>query len=44
MEFNSTTIKGRANVAKVTLGGLAAVAIYFKMKGGSKVSLAAEVH
>jgi len=36
MEFNSTTIKGRANVAKVTLGGLAAVAIYFKMKGGSK--------
>lgn len=37
MELNSTTIKGRANVAKLTLGGLAAVGIYFKMRGGSKV-------
>ena len=38
MELNSTTLKGRANVAKLTLGGLAAVGIYFKMRGGSKVS------
>jgi len=36
MELNSTTLKGRANVAKLTLGGLAAVGIYFKMRGGSK--------
>ena len=34
MEFNSVTMKGRANVAKATLGGFAAVGLYFYMKGG----------
>jgi len=40
MELNSTTLKGRANVAKLTLGGLAAVGIYFKMRGGGSKSAA----
>ena len=31
-------MKGRANVAKVTLGTLGALALYYKFKGGSKVS------
>ena len=38
MEFNSTTMKGRANVSMVTLGSLATLALYYKFKGGSKVS------
>ena len=35
--FNSSTIKGRANVAKATLAGVAGIAIYFKFFGGKKV-------
>lgn len=35
--FNSTTLKGRANVAKATLAGVAGIALYYKMFGGSKV-------
>lgn len=35
MEFNSTTMKGRANVAKATLAGAAAIGLYFYMKGGN---------
>jgi len=38
MEFNSTTMKGRANVSMVTLGSLATLALYYKFKGGSKKS------
>ena len=43
MELNSTTIKGRANVAMLTLGGLAVGGIMYKMKGGKKVSAVCRV-
>ncbi len=38
--FNSTTMKGRANVAKATLAGVGAVFLYYKAFGGKKVRLA----
>lgn len=37
MEFNSTTLKGRANVAKATFAGIGAIYITYKMFGGKKV-------
>ena len=37
MEFNSSTIRGKSNVAIVTLGSLGALGMYFKLKGSSKV-------
>lgn len=30
--FNSTTVRGRANVAKATYGALAVIALYFYLK------------
>ena len=33
--FNSTTMKGRANSAKATLGVVAAIGLYYKFKPGS---------
>lgn len=34
--FNATTLKGRANIAKATLTGVGAIAVYFKFFSGSK--------
>ena len=36
--FNSTTLKGRANVAKATFAGVGAILLYYKAFGGKKVS------
>jgi len=38
--FNSTTIKGRANSAKATLGAIGGAFLYYKLFGGKKVSVA----
>jgi hypothetical protein len=37
MELNSSTLKGRANVAKLTLAGLGAIGLYMKFGPGKKV-------
>ncbi len=37
--FNSTTNYGRANVAKATLGAVAAGVLYFKFLKGEKVNI-----
>jgi len=38
MELNSVTLKGRANVAKLTIGGIVALGVVYKMKSGGKAS------
>ena len=36
--FNSVTIKGRANVAKATLGAVGGIYLWYRMTSGSKVA------